>query len=350
MNKLSPFAGQKRRVRMRDVATRCGVSISTVSLVLSGDARIPEDTARKVLQTVKAMEYRPSVLARSLAKKGSRTIAVILPESAFSVNQPFYYQALAGIHDQTQPAGFKMLVEAAGRAFLDRRYYLRLLKEQSVDGVVYMAAAIKDNFLNEMNRENYPFVLLTHRSVECDLPFIGADEEFAARLATEHLIQLGHKKIGFIAGSSEIWSGPNREKGFRAALQKAGLSVDPKWIARCDFDAARAELAAVELHAAGVTAVVTASDWMAAGAIKGLWSKRIRVPDDISVVGIDDLPVASVTTPPLTTVALNIREQASRAAKLILNWLSGPLTQRPPAEALGIPTLVVRSSSAPPKT
>src|SRR5436190_24089010 len=96
--------GSRKRIRMRDVATRCGVSISTVSLVLSGDARIPEDTARKVLQTVKAMEYRPSVLARSLAKKGSRTVAVILPEAAFTVNQPFYYEVLEAIHSLTQPS------------------------------------------------------------------------------------------------------------------------------------------------------------------------------------------------------------------------------------------------------
>src|SRR5579864_8789579 len=150
----------RKRVRMRDVATRCGVSISTVSLVLSGDPRIPEDTARRVLQAVKAMEYRPSVLARSLARRVSRTIGVIIPEFAFSHNQPFFYQALQGIHDQTQPAGYKMMVEAANQVFLSRRYYLRLLKEQSADGMIYMAAKLNDSFLAEMEKEPYPFVLL----------------------------------------------------------------------------------------------------------------------------------------------------------------------------------------------
>src|ERR1044071_4565780 len=118
------ISGMKKRVRMRDVANRCGVSISTVSLVLSGAARIPEDTTRKVLQTVKAMEYRPSILARSLAKRGSRTIGVILPESAFQKNQAYFYEVLEGIHSETQAAGYKMLVEAANRGFLERRYYL----------------------------------------------------------------------------------------------------------------------------------------------------------------------------------------------------------------------------------
>jgi DNA-binding LacI/PurR family transcriptional regulator len=342
--------GQKRRVRMRDVATRCGVSISTVSLVLSGDARIPEDTARKVLQTVKAMEYRPSVLARSLARKGSRTIAVILHESAFAVNQPFYYQALEGIHDQTQPSGYKMLVEAATRAFLDRRYYLRLLKEQSVDGVVYMAASIKDNFLNEMARENYPFVLLGHRPAECDLPFVGTDEALAARMATEHLLKLGHKKIGFIAGPSDIWSGPNREKGYREALQTAEIVPEPNWIARCDFDPAKAEAAAVQLHELGMTAMLAASDWMAAGAIKGLFLKGLHVPSDVSVVGIEDLPIASITTPPLTTVRLHVKEMASQAAKTVLTWVNGPLNQRPNLETPVSPELIVRSSSGSPKS
>src|SRR4051812_13333546 len=145
-----PLANAKKRVRMRDVANRCGVSISTVSLVLSGDTRIPEDTSRKVLETVKAMEYRPSVIARSLARKGSRTIGVILPESAYAKNQQFYYQALEGIHSQTQAAGYKMIVEAANRVFLERRYYLRMLKEQSTDGMIYMAASTSDSFLEEV--------------------------------------------------------------------------------------------------------------------------------------------------------------------------------------------------------
>src|ERR1700759_3705529 len=132
---------------MRDVAERLGLSVSTVSLVLSGDTRIPEDTARRVLQTVKAMEYRPNLLARSLARRNSRTIAVILPEFALVRNKPFYFEALAGIHSQTQSAGYKIIVEAANRVFLARRYYLRMLKEQSADGMLYMAASINDGFL-----------------------------------------------------------------------------------------------------------------------------------------------------------------------------------------------------------
>lgn len=338
------LSSQKRRVRMRDVAARAGVSISTVSLVLSGDTRIPEDTTRKVLQTVKAMEYRPSNLARSLARRGSRTIGVILPESAFTTNQPFYYQTLEGIHGETQPAGYKMLVEAATRAFLDRRYYLRLLKEQSVDAILYLAASVKDTFLNEMARENYPFVLLTHRPSEAGLPYIGAEESKGARMAVDHLLRLGHTRIGFVGGSADFWTGFSREQGYRQAMSLAKIDVASSWVVSGDSDAAKAASLVHDLLKAGVTAIFAANDWMAAGVLKGLWQAGKRVPNDVAVVGMDDLPISELTTPPLTTIRVGIREQAALATRYLLASLSTPASQRPPLPSLYTPELIVRSS------
>jgi LacI family transcriptional regulator len=340
---LPPATNSKKRVRMRDVAVRCGVSISTVSLVLSGDSRIPEDTARRVLQAVKAMEYRPSVLARSLARRISRTIGVILPEDAFTRNKAFYYEALQGIHAQTQPAGFKMVVEAANRVFLARRYYLRLLKEQSADAMIYLAASLNDSFLTEMEKEPYPFILVGSYVDNSNLTVARSDDFEGAKMAVEHLIKLGHKAIGCMAGSPEVSHGRDRENGYREAMKAAGLEVNPAWVAQAHFDFAQAEQATRTVLDAGVTAIFASSDVMAYGVFKALRDMGKRVPDDVAVVGMDDLEMSSWLNPPLTTVRYDIRSMAEAATKYAIRRIQTPAPQKP---AFEIPPLqlIVRGS------
>ena len=338
-----PTMNSKKRVRMRDVANRCGVSISTVSLVLSGDSRIPEDTARRVLQAVKAMEYRPSVLARSLARRISRTIGVILPEDAFTHNKAFYYEALQGIHAHTQPAGFKMVVEAANRVFLARRYYLRLLKEQSADAMIYLAASLNDTFLTEMEKEPYPFILVGSYVDNSNLVCARSDDFAGARMGVEHLLKLGHKAIGHIAGSPEVSHGRDRENGYREAMRAAGLEIQSSWVAQAHFDFAQAESVTKSLLDAGVTAIFAASDVMAYGALKALRDLGKRVPGDIAVVGMDDLEMSSWLNPPLTTVRYDIRTMAEQATKYAIRRIQSPAPQKPAFE-IPPPQLIVRGS------
>ncbi len=341
--KPEPLSTSRKRVRMRDVANRCGVSISTVSLVLSGDARIPEDTARRVLQAVKAMEYRPSVLARSLARRISRTIGVILPEHAFTRDKAFYYEALQGIHDQTQPAGFKMVVEAASRGFLERRYYLRMLKEQSADAMIYLAAGLNDTFLNEMEKEPYPFILVASTVENTSLPCARSDDFTGARMATEHLIKLGHKAIAHVAGNANVSRGRDRERGYRAAMQAAGFEVRPEWVVQAEFDFSLAEKVAPGLIGTNVTAIFAASDVMAYGVLKALREAGKRVPEDIAVVGMDDVEISNWLNPPLTTVRYNIRSIADAATRYALKRIQSPQPQAPDFQ-IPAPELVIRAS------
>lgn len=334
----------RRRVRMRDVATRCDVSISTVSLVLSGDPRIPEDTARRVLQAVKAMEYRPSVIARSLARRYSRTIGVILPEFAFHRNQPFYYQALQGIHAQTQPAGYKMVVEAANKAFIERRYHLRLLKEQSADGVIYLAASLNDDFLREMEKETYPFVMVGATADGVNLMSARGDDFVGAEMATKHLISLGHKRIGHVAGIPAISFGRDREKGYRAAMKEAGLSVEPAWVVSGELDVNQSESAANKLLEAKVTAIFAASDVMAYGVLRALKKAGRRLPEDVAVIGMDDLDLSAYMTPGLSTVRYDIAQMASQAAQFVIKQIHNPTIQKTLLGEMPKPKLIVRET------
>lgn len=333
-----------KRVRMRDVANRLGVSISTVSLVLSGDPRIPEDTVRRVLAAVKAMEYRPSVLARSLARRVSRTIGVVLPEFAFQRNKPFYYQALQGIHSQTQPAGYKMIVEAANRVFLARRYYLRMLREQSADGMLYLAATLDASFLNEMEKEQFPFILVGSYAEGVNLPIAKSHDFAGAKMAVQHLIKLGHKSIGHIAGPSEVSNSRDRSNGYSQAMKDAGLNVQPNWIAPGNYDLEQSEKAAEDLVRAKVTAIFAGSDVMAYAALRALRKMAVKVPGDVALVGMDDLEMSSWTNPSLTTVRYDIRTIAELATKYVIRRVQSPILQKSPLEDIPAPELVVRES------
>lgn len=335
--------GKKKRVRMRDVADRCGLSISTVSLVLSGDERIPEDTTRRVLETVKAMEYRPSVIARSLARRVSRTIGVILPEYAFSRNQPFFYQALQGIHQQTQPAGYKLVMEAANRVFIERRYHLRLLKEQSTDGVIFLAASVGDEFLRDMETENYPFVLAGGTADGVQLPVAKGDDLLGAKMAVRHLLSLGHKVIGHVSGIPTTSLGRDRETGYRQAMLEAGLEINPAWVVRADCDMQQAEKAAAELVKSGVTAIFAGNDVMAYGVLRGLKDIGKRIPEDVAVVGMDDLDMSAWMSPSLTTVRYDISMMTNLAAKYVLQQVQNPNVKIPMGDMPPV-QLIVRQS------
>jgi len=339
-----PTPLSRRRVRMRDVAARCGVSISTVSLVLSGDTRIPEDTARKVLQAVKAMEYRPSVLARSLARRVSRNIGVVLPELAFVRNKSFYYQALEGIHAQTQPAGYKMVVEAANKVFLSRKYYLRVLKEQSADGMIYLAASVSDGFLTEMEKEPYPFVLVGGTADGVNLITAVGDNVGGAKMAVNHLIALGHKNIGHVAGSPDISMGRDRERGYREAMKAKGLLVQESWVVRGNFEMDQSARAVEGILRAGATAIFAGSDVMAYGVLRALQALGKRIPGDVAVVGMDDLDMSAWTNPPLTTVRYDIRTMAEAATKWVMKKIQTPLVQNNIASEIPAPELIIRES------
>lgn len=334
----------KKRVRMRDVATRCGVSISTVSLVLSGDPRIPEDTARRVLQAVKAMEYRPSVLARSLARRVSRTVGVILPEFAFTRNQAFYYQAIQGIHSQTQPAGYKLVVEAANQVFIERRYHLRLLKEQSADAVLYLAAALNDSFLAEMEKEPYPFILAGSYAERVNLLCARSDDFLGAQIATRHLLSLGHRAIGHVAGMNEFSTGRDRERGYRESMKEAGIEIQPGWVAPGLFDMKTSEEVVEGLVKQGVTAIFAGGDVMAYGVLRGLRALGKRVPEDIAIVGMDDLEMSEWINPALTTVRYDIAKLTGQAAKFLIRQIQTPLMAKTALGEMPVPHLIVRSS------
>lgn len=209
--------------------------------------------------------------------------------------------------------------------------------------MVYLAASINDSFLGEMEREPYPFVLVGAYVDGADLPCFRTDDREGGRMATKHLISLGHKSIGHIAGSAEISTGRDRELGYRDAMAAAGLTVQPSWVVPGHFDTDQAERVTNDLLMAGVTAIFAGSDVMAYGALRALKTAGRRVPNDVAVVGMDDLEMSAWVNPALTTVRYDVRLLAELATKYLMRRIQSPVNQKPSTETPA-PELIVRES------
>ncbi|HRY29166.1 MAG TPA: LacI family DNA-binding transcriptional regulator [Elusimicrobiota bacterium] len=337
-----------RRVTMKDVAEHCGVSLSTVSLVLSGDQRIPPDTTQRVLEVVKALGYRPNLIARNLAKQRSRTLGVVLPDLGAVVDHSFFTEALKGVYSETSRQGYRLLLEIATPQFLSRRFYLRLLKENSVDGIVYLGTTLKDDFLREIEPYQYPFLMVGGYLDDAQLSYVAVDNEAGAHMATKHLIDLGHRRIGHIAGSAAVSSARDRLRGYRRALEEAGIPFEPTLVVDGHYKADVAQEVCRGLLANKVTAVYAGSDWMASGAFRAIKEAGLRIPQDVSVIGSGDLDLARLVEPPLTTVKYDISMVAADGTRRIIQQIE---SGEPPAvfqEKYPV-QLMVRQSSSPPK-
>lgn len=318
MTSKSASSTRPRRVTMKDVADQCGVSLSTVSLVLSGDTRIPPVTTQRVLEVVKSLGYRPNALARNLARQRSKTFGLVLPEVSAVVDHAFVAEALHHVAQEVARLGYRLLLEIATPQFVNRRFHLRLLKENSVDGVIYFGAGLNDDFLRDVEPFRYPFVLLGDLLDGIQLSYAAPDTEMGARLATEHLLNLGHRRIAHLAGPGHLSSARDALLGYRRALEAGGAVFDPALVADGGFDAERAKAETLRLLGLGVTAITAANDVMAAGALRAVKESGRRVPQDVSITGLGDKDISRWLDPPLTTARADVAALAAEGVRGLL--------------------------------
>ena len=332
----TPRAGAPVTIEM--VASLAGVSPSTISRVLNGTAAVSETKTQAINAAIAQLGYVPNPLARGLA--GGRTLSVGVVTQA--VDSPFYGAALRGIEDELDPAGYRPLFVSGNWNATAEARCIDMLRARRVDGIIVLTGRLPDQALKACAKD-LP-VVVTGRSLKAPgLYALKFDNLEGARLATQHLAQLGHRHIGFITGDPEHPDSQERLKGYRAALEAAGVAFDPQRVVPGEYHEVSGLLAVERLLHGGrpLTAIFAANDQMAFGAALGLRRRGLRVPDDVSLVGFDDLPTAQYASPPLTTIHQPAYELGRLAATCMLQLLAGiePTAEVPP------PRLVCRESA-----
>lgn len=336
-----------RRATIRDVARRARVSHQTVSRVINGHNSVAPPTRDRVLAVIRELEYVPSAVARSLTSQRTHTLGMVTTD----VSDHFFSEAVAGAEAEARRRGYFLIIGSIEEGSEDdERTYLRLMLERRVEGLIVAVPRLRlapDDLLAE-TAARMPTVLVAS---DVELPgadLVDIDNRRGGADATEHLVSLGHRAIATITGPLDWPSARSRLDGYRDALRKAGVPVDRGLVEPCvDWGLESGRRAAERLLGAGarITAIFAQSDLLALGAIAALRSRGLRVPDDVSVVGFDDIAVASVFDPPLTTVRQPMREVGELAARLIGDRASGARQAKGARHVLRAP-LVVRGSAA----
>jgi DNA-binding LacI/PurR family transcriptional regulator len=332
---------------MKDVAEHAGVSISTVSYVLNDSGPVAAERRARVLDAVRVLNYTPNESARNLKRRSASTIGLVVPDLA---NQ-FFALLAEGVEQAASARGVLVVLCAPEATGESESLNARLLRSQRLDGIIYLSgAATSPGSLLELTRLG-PVVLVDEQLPGFDLPSVVSDNRRGARELARHVLELGHERVTVIGGPRELWTAEQRLAGYREAFAAVGRDPDELKVLVGDYRLSSGTELAARALAGGdgqrPTALLCANDLMAIGAMEYCKAVGIRVPDDVSIVGFDDLPFASLLTPRLTTVRQPAHEMGRRAADLLFDLLEDKHGAQP-GESFPV-AVQVRDSVAPPK-
>lgn len=340
-----PEAPRRKRPTIKEVAKAANVSVSTVSYVLNGTGPVAEERRIRVLNAVRELQYSPNESARTLKSQRSSTIGVIVPD----LTNQFFAMVTEGVQSAAADRNVLVVLIVPAQTERSEEEQIRLLRSQRLDGVVYltgtgsMPASIYD-----LARSG-PVVLVDERIPGLDLPAVVASSRKGARAVAAHVMEMGHRQIAIIGGPGSLWTAQQRLAGYREALAAAGIDPDSVPLYEGDYRQASGRALAAKALAADPrpTALICANDLMAIGALEHCRAEGLRVPDDVSLVGFDDLPIANLLTPRLTSVRQPAHQMGEKAASLLLDLLEDRELASECVDDLPT-TLEVRDSVAPP--
>jgi LacI family transcriptional regulator len=337
---------KRKSVSIKDVARESQASLTTVSLVLNKrDRRISSATRERILKTVDRLGYRPSRLAQGLQAQKSGFLAILVPQLRHAFADAYFGELISAIHDRARESGYKILLEVADATYVDQHQHLEIFDRHIVDGMLCLGVTNSDRYLQEFVTSDRPMLVVNNTITGVDLNYVKCDYEEAGRLAGKYLRDLGHQQIGLIHGAHEVQTTLDLQQGFEKAL---GRKLAPASMEDGLYTEEGGASAAVKLlkRAAELTAVFAGNDKMAIGAISGLKSIGLRVPEDVSVVGCDDIHSAAFCDPALTTVHTPLYELGRRACGQLLDLVNGEANT---VREMHPVSLTVRKSAASPK-
>jgi LacI family transcriptional regulator len=333
-----------------DVAREAGLSQSTVSRALRGDTRVAPETRERVMAAAARLGYTPNAMGRSLVLRTTRTIGMVVTD----ISNPYYPNLIAPLHDELAALDYRMVLfteqlEGDGEPAGYGPEGLKGLVDRGVDGAVLTTSTLDGAVPRELLRHNLPFVFLTREVDGIPADSVAVDNALGASLMAAEVARFGHRQVGAIFGPRNTSTGRDRERGFRAGLAAAGVPLPDdavrhgRYVVEAGHEAMR-ELMALE---ARPTAVVCFNDLVAIGALNASRELGLRVPEDVSITGWDDLPMASWEICRLTTVRQSMNEMARTAARLVVDRVEGRASADP-RRVLFDPELVLRATLGPP--
>ena len=331
---------QARRVTINDVATQAGVSVATVSKVINNRYGVAAETFARVQAVIDELGYESSLVAQSLRSHRTNVIGILVADL-----EPFSTELLKGAAQAIRGTGYELVVYSAGGQGREHhgweRRYLSRISGTLTDGVILVTPTLVDA------PHAAPLVAVDPHTGPSSLPTVDSDNLKGATMATEYLIGLGHRRIGFLAGRPDLESARQRERGYRDALAAAGIPLDPELVRTGEYTSDPASAAARQLLSLDPrpSAVFAANDTSAIETVRVAEALGLSVPDDLSVVGFDNIPESALNSPPLTTVDQSIQRMGFEAVRLLVGLIKGG---SPEPQHITLPTeLVVRQSCRP---
>ena len=307
---------------IKEVAEKAGVSVSTVSHVINGTRFVSDDLKNKVLSVMECLDYQPNRIARSLRKKQTNSLGLIVAD----ITNPFYSEIAWSIEYLSYIQKYSVMLCNSDGDPEKEQFYLNQLSQWQVDGIILVSSMIFPTRMISVGDGNLPIILIDHDCPGYDFDTVLIDDFYAGKLATEHLIRLGHKRIACITGSKETIPSYKRVYGYKASLEANGLEYDPALVLRGDFNIISGvnctnRLLEMENRP---TAIFACNDLMAMGVMQSAYTHGLKIPDDLSVVGLDDIYWSKYTVPPLTTIKLPVHQLAEEAVKNLLSRIENP--------------------------
>jgi LacI family transcriptional regulator len=332
-------------VTIFDVAKEAGVSYSTVSRVINNKEYVSEDKRERVLRAMAQLGYVANIQARSLAGGHTNIVGLLV----HTLNNAYIGEIMRGIDNEMAEAHYDLMLYTTHRRKTKESVYVTKLTRNLVDGLLLVLPRNAEAYLETLRKRHFPHVLVDHQGISQNIavPSIGAENWKGAYKATQYLLQIGHRRIGFITGTIDMGCAQDRLAGYKAALQDHGLPIAPELIREGDFLQPQGYSCTKELLALPEppTAIFASNDISAFGVMEAVRDHGLQIPRDVSIVGFDDIPQAAHVHPPLTTVRQPLEEMGRRAARLLLKYIAQPAAE---VERIELPTeLIIRKSCQP---
>lgn len=334
------------RVTLKEIAKQANVSRMTVSRVFSGSHKVSQEKQELIKRIASEMGYHPDLIARSLSCRKSMTIGVFMPKTKNAFLDIYIAQILSGITDVLQDNDYRIMFFPFNYNESQEDLYYSIANSRLVDGIILLKTRIDDPGIARLAKSDFPFVLINHKKYADKYNFVDARNVEGSILAIEHFYRLGHRKVAFIAGTMNETNAIDRFRGYKDALKEFGLPYKKEWIINGEFSKDRAFQESAKLFElkSRPTAVFCSDDYMAIGLMEQLKLRGMRVPEDVSVIGFDDIELASYVKPALTTISQPMYQIGKRSAELLFDLING--TKKPPVYELLDVKLVVRDSTA----